>query len=151
MSEKDDILQDWARRLAEQLGVPLEQVPVDDILGLAGVAAHQVIRPAAPLTTYIVGFAAGLAAANGGSGRPGTEMDVYADAARRLADTVAAERAAADATPAEHAPSDPVTDPAGGAASDPVTDPAGGAASGRPGDGGTGQDATRPAPGEPAP
>lgn len=100
MSEKDEILLDWASRLAEQLGVPLDQVPVDDILGLAGVAAHRVIRPAAPLTTYIVGYAAGLAAANGGSDRPGSAMDVYADAARRLAEEVASERGAAGTDPA---------------------------------------------------
>ncbi|GGC78434.1 hypothetical protein GCM10011512_01260 [Tersicoccus solisilvae] len=93
--EKDEILQDWVTRLAEQLGVPLDQVPVDDILALAGVAAHRVIRPAAPLTTYIVGFAAGLAAAGGRTDRPGPVMGVYDDAARRLAEKVASERDAA--------------------------------------------------------
>ncbi|OMH24780.1 hypothetical protein BKD30_07125 [Tersicoccus phoenicis] len=99
MSENDEILQDWARRLAERLGVPLEQVPVDDILGLAGVAAHQVIRPAAPLTTYLVGFAAGLSVAGGeGGDRPGPAMELYAEAARRLAHRVAAEREAGEST-----------------------------------------------------
>jgi hypothetical protein len=38
---------------------------VQAVLGLAGVAAHAVVRPAAPLTTYLVGFVAGRAAANG--------------------------------------------------------------------------------------
>ncbi|MGN6741803.1 MAG: DUF6457 domain-containing protein [Amnibacterium sp.] len=30
------------------------------MLGLAGVAAHNVVRPAAPVTTFLAGYAAGL-------------------------------------------------------------------------------------------
>lgn len=64
----DDVrarLELWQRSLADAL--ELDEVPVDldAILGLAGVAAHSVVRPAAPLTTFLVGFAAGRAAANG--------------------------------------------------------------------------------------
>lgn len=144
MSEKDEILQDWARRLAEQLGVPLEQVPVDDILALAGVAAHQVIRPAAPLTTYIVGFAAGLSAAGGQTDRPGTAMDTYADSARRLAEKVAAERADDDAS----------SEPGSGQASAQASPEQASSRNGFDGDADphrTGQDASRPVPDETAP
>nr|WP_237280269.1 DUF6457 domain-containing protein [Subtercola vilae] len=35
---------------------------IDAILALAGTAAHAVVRPAAPLTTFVAGYAAGLAA-----------------------------------------------------------------------------------------
>ena len=40
-------------------------VDIEAVLSLAGVAAHAVVRPAAPLTTYVVGYAAGLAVAAG--------------------------------------------------------------------------------------
>jgi hypothetical protein len=46
--------------LAQALGVPVGDVDVNDLLGLAGEAAHAVERPAAPLTTFLVGYAAGL-------------------------------------------------------------------------------------------
>lgn len=48
----------WATGLAADLGI--EQVlDVDTILDLASDAAHGVMRPAAPLTTYLVGVAVG--------------------------------------------------------------------------------------------
>jgi hypothetical protein len=64
----------------------IEDTPVDleAVLGLAGVAAHSVIRPAAPVTTFIVGYAAGLAAATG-QAAPAVAMR----AASRVADEVA--------------------------------------------------------------
>lgn len=50
----------WAEELARDLGI--EQVlGVDEILDLAADAAHGVMRPAAPLTTYLVGVAVGQA------------------------------------------------------------------------------------------
>jgi hypothetical protein len=54
-------LESWWATLAEALG--LDDVPADRdaILGLAGEAAHAVVRPAAPLTTFLAGYAAGLA------------------------------------------------------------------------------------------
>ena len=50
----------WWATLCEALG--LDDVPPvrDAILGLAGVAAHNVVRPAAPVTTFLAGYAAGL-------------------------------------------------------------------------------------------
>jgi hypothetical protein len=50
----------WASGLAADLGV--EQVlDVDAVLDLASDAAHGIMRPAAPLTTYLVGVAIGRA------------------------------------------------------------------------------------------
>lgn len=64
----DDVparLELWRQSLARALEVDDIAVDLDAILGLAGVAAHAVVRPAAPLTTFLVGLAAGRAAANG--------------------------------------------------------------------------------------
>ncbi|MGT2426332.1 DUF6457 domain-containing protein [Amnibacterium kyonggiense] len=57
----DAALDAWWATLTRALG--LEDVPVDRdaILGLAGEAAHRVVRPAAPITTFLAGYAAGLA------------------------------------------------------------------------------------------
>ena len=51
-------LDDWVAALAAELGVEAE-VDVRGLLDLARVAAHSVDRPAAPLTTFLVGYAAG--------------------------------------------------------------------------------------------
>ena len=56
------MLADWSAQLSAALGLSIS-VDIDDMLALAGVAAHTVIRPAAPLTTFLVGYAAGRAAA----------------------------------------------------------------------------------------
>jgi hypothetical protein len=62
--EVDGILDAWADEVRTALGIDAD-VDVKAVLGLAGVAAHAIVRPAAPLTTYLVGFAAGRAAARG--------------------------------------------------------------------------------------
>jgi hypothetical protein len=66
-------LERWVEELANALGIP-ESADLDLalVLDLARDAAHGVARPAAPLTTFLVGFAAARA---GGS----------ADEIRRLA------------------------------------------------------------------
>lgn len=56
-------LADWAETVATELGVSID-VDVDAVLDLAAAAAHNVIRPAAPLTTFLAGFAAGRAGAS---------------------------------------------------------------------------------------
>ena len=73
----DDVgaaLETWWATLTQALG--LEDVPADRdaILGLAGRAAHSVVRPAAPLTTFLAGYAAGRAG--------GSAADVAAAIAR---------------------------------------------------------------------
>ncbi len=62
----DALLDAWWATLSAALG--LEDVPADRdaVLGLAGDAAHAVVRPAAPLTTFLAGYAAGLAGGSAG-------------------------------------------------------------------------------------
>ena len=55
-------LEDWAASVAAELGITGElDFDVEQILDLASVAAHNVKRPAAPLTTFLAGLAAGKA------------------------------------------------------------------------------------------
>ncbi len=105
-------LEQWVADLAAELGVDPDAVDRDVVLDLARDAAHAVARPAAPLTTYLVGLAAGrrggsvealadaaataqrLAARRTG-GYPGRRLVIYrvgVDEARRIA----------DARPADH-------------------------------------------------
>lgn len=63
--ETDRVLAEWADTLVEELAIQHLTVDVRAVLSLAGVAAHSVVRPAAPLTTFLVGYAAGIAAATG--------------------------------------------------------------------------------------
>ncbi|MCO1339301.1 hypothetical protein BJH93_10415 [Kocuria polaris] len=73
----------WARELMVAYGLEDAPVDVERILSLAGEAAHSIVRPAAPLTTWIAGYAAGLAAARSESG--GENAAAEADAlARRV-------------------------------------------------------------------
>lgn len=73
------MLDDWTAALCSELDVDPAQVDIDLVLDLARDAAHGVARPAAPLTTFLVGWAAARAG--------GTEDDVRAAAvkAARLA------------------------------------------------------------------
>ena len=57
MTEPAD-LDAWAAHLATELGVDPAVVDVAAVLDLAAVAAHSVTRPAAPLTAFLVGYAA---------------------------------------------------------------------------------------------
>jgi hypothetical protein len=59
--DQDAILQAWCAALVARLGLDGVEVDVDAVLGLAGEVAHAVIRPAAPLTAFVVGYAAGRA------------------------------------------------------------------------------------------
>jgi hypothetical protein len=61
MSE-DDLpeLDDWVSEVCAALKIPADTVDVTLLLDVARDAAHGVARPAAPLTTFLVGLAAGL-------------------------------------------------------------------------------------------
>ena len=53
-------LQEWVDALAAELGVPADDVDVTALLDAARDAAHTVARPAAPLTTFLIAYAAAL-------------------------------------------------------------------------------------------
>lgn len=76
-----EALEQWVAELAAELGVQADY-KISDILDLAGVAAHAVARPAAPLTTFLVGYAAGR------SGGSADEIDDAIAVARDLCEDV---------------------------------------------------------------
>jgi hypothetical protein len=59
VSDLDDaVLDDWTTQVCRELGLE-DEVDVDAVLDLARVVAHVVERRAAPVTTFLVGLAAG--------------------------------------------------------------------------------------------
>ena len=52
-------LDEWVRDLSDALGVDAGATDVPLLLDVARDAAHGIARPAAPLTTFLVGLAAG--------------------------------------------------------------------------------------------
>jgi len=77
-AEVQDALDRWVARLTDALGVDPAVVDVAEVLGLAKETAHGVARPAAPVSAFIVGLAAGRA---GGSA---ADVERAAAAAREL-------------------------------------------------------------------
>ncbi|HET8895872.1 MAG TPA: DUF6457 domain-containing protein, partial [Protaetiibacter sp.] len=57
--QSPESLDRWLTALATELGVDPASVPVGDVLDLARDVAHGVARPAAPLSTFLVGLAVG--------------------------------------------------------------------------------------------
>jgi molybdopterin-guanine dinucleotide biosynthesis protein A len=82
-------LDDWAKRLIDALGIELQQVDIDLILDVARDSAHAITRPAAPVTTFLVGYAA----AGAGGGPEQIER------ASRIAQQLAGEQPAASGDP----------------------------------------------------
>jgi hypothetical protein len=76
------MLDDWVTKLSQDLGVKSDDVAISEILDLARDAAAAVARPAAPITTFIVGYAAGLR----GGGR-----DTIAETVRQALASIASE------------------------------------------------------------
>ena len=72
-------LQEWTEALAQRLGIDLD-VDLRLVLDLARDAAHNVERPAAPVTTFLVGYAAARA---GGSAQ---DVARAAEVARSLSE-----------------------------------------------------------------
>lgn len=92
MKSQDETLEEWCRSLLQAYELEDVQMDVNAILSLAGVAAHSVVRPAAPLTTFIAGFAAGLASGSG-QATDAASMAAAMDVARALATDYDAEAA----------------------------------------------------------
>ncbi|MFF0287618.1 NTP transferase domain-containing protein [Streptomyces sp. NPDC005262] len=76
--EHGNVLDEWITAVKNELGIELD-VDTGVLLDLARDAAHGVARPAAPLTTFLVGYAAAKAS-NGGGG-----PEAVAEAARKAA------------------------------------------------------------------
>lgn len=74
--EHGTVLDEWITAVKNELGIELD-VDTDVLLDLARDAAHGVARPAAPLTTFLVGYAA--ASGDGGG------AEAVAEAARKAA------------------------------------------------------------------
>ncbi|WP_432092348.1 NTP transferase domain-containing protein [Streptomyces sp. bgisy100] len=89
--EHGNVLDEWMAAVKDELGIELD-VDTGVLLDLARDAAHGVTRPAAPLTTFLVGYAAGRAG--------GTPAEV-AEAARRAAALAARWAAESDEGPAD--------------------------------------------------
>lgn len=84
--EHGSVLDEWITAVKDELGIELD-VDTGALLDLARDAAHGVARPAAPLTTFLVGYAAAKAGGDGAK--------AVAEAARKAA--ALAERWAAEA------------------------------------------------------
>lgn len=102
MKTQDQILEEWSRLLLAAFELEGVDVDVSAVLSLAGVAAHSIVRPAAPLTTFIAGYAAGQAAASGQATEPAA-MTSAIELARKLA---------SDATTIRNVTGEPTTDAA---------------------------------------
>jgi Domain of unknown function (DUF6457) len=83
------MLDEWVTKLSQEIGVKPDDIAISEILDLARDAAHAVARPAAPITTFIVGYAAGMR----GGGR-----DTIAQTVREALAAIAAELPPADAS-----------------------------------------------------
>lgn len=54
------MIDEWVQSLCQVMGVPRDEVDVTALLDLARDAAHSIDRTAAPITTFVVGYAAAL-------------------------------------------------------------------------------------------
>lgn len=81
------VLDQWTQRLAQALQILDLDVDQDVLLDLARKSADSVIHAAAPVTTFLVGYAAGREAGQGGEGSraaSGAAIARAADVASRL-------------------------------------------------------------------
>ncbi|BCW34924.1 molybdenum cofactor guanylyltransferase [Arthrobacter sp. StoSoilA2] len=84
MKSQEETLEDWCRTLLQAFELEGVDVDINEVLAVAGVAAHSVVRPAAPLTTFIAGYAAGMARGIG-QAADDTAMSAALDLARQVA------------------------------------------------------------------
>ncbi|MFI8088881.1 NTP transferase domain-containing protein [Streptomyces sp. NPDC086080] len=97
--EHGHVLDEWISAVKDELGIDLD-VDTGVLLDLARDAAHGVARPAAPLTTFLVGYAAA---------RAGGDRAAVAEAARKAAEL--ARRWADEDTQNATDPQNPAADP----------------------------------------
>ncbi|EYT47590.1 DUF6457 domain-containing protein [Kocuria sp. UCD-OTCP] len=59
-SEERRLLSEWIAQLKTEFELGAMDVPLDDLLALAGVVSTGVARPAVPVTAYVAGYLAAL-------------------------------------------------------------------------------------------
>ncbi|WP_284974178.1 DUF6457 domain-containing protein [Arthrobacter sp. efr-133-TYG-104] len=84
VKSQEETLEEWCRVLLQAFELEGVEVDVNGVLSVAGVAAHSVVRPAAPLTTFIAGYAAGMARGIG-QATDADSMAAALDVARKAA------------------------------------------------------------------
>ena len=57
MSEDRRAWEAYVERISDALGIDPAQVPIDEILDLTRIVAHQGIRPMAPVSVYVLALA----------------------------------------------------------------------------------------------
>ncbi|MFE9920579.1 DUF6457 domain-containing protein [Streptomyces sp. NPDC005774] len=114
--EHGHVLDEWISAVKDELGIDLD-VDTGVLLDLARDAAHGVARPAAPLTTFLVGYAAA---------RAGGDREAVAEAARKAVALATrwAEEDTTDAAPAQPADKQPAAGTASGEGPGPAPAPA---------------------------
>ena len=85
-----ETIEQWVAELTQHLEIDDLALDIDAVLAIAGQAAHTVIRPSAPITTFLIGYVAGLAEASGQA-----DFDKAFRAATRVTEQLLARRSAA--------------------------------------------------------
>jgi hypothetical protein len=83
-SDDREKIEQWIGTLAEALQVDKGEFDVDGILDIAGMAARSVVRPAAPVTTFLVGYALGRSGRDETNG--GVDLESASQTVRHLLD-----------------------------------------------------------------
>ena len=66
MSDEDlTAVRHWADEVADAIGIAPGDVDLEALLSIAGLSARAAVRPAAPVTTYLLGLAVGRSIAAG--------------------------------------------------------------------------------------
>ncbi len=83
-----ETLGEWLSTVSAKLDIDPNGVDIETVLNVAGDVAHEVARPAAPLSTFLLGVAVGraMAASSAGSSKdPRAELQSHADSICELA------------------------------------------------------------------
>ncbi|NLT27416.1 MAG: hypothetical protein GXX90_12380 [Microbacteriaceae bacterium] len=59
MTQLPEGLAEWVDAVAPELGIAPDDVPIEMLLAMTGQVAHGVVRPAAPVTAFVLGLALG--------------------------------------------------------------------------------------------
>lgn len=87
--DRDALLIEWVDELCTALQLDEPPADIDTVLSLAGRVAHGVVRPAAPLATFLAGYAAGRRAGSDDTGGRGIDPELAVIDALLAARTVA--------------------------------------------------------------